>query len=72
MSAHCVSFRSVGYACLFTPTSVSNHFQNAVLGIYEHPFEGAWTGNYDPSAPYPKKFTIDYFRAYQPNGGYVK
>jgi hypothetical protein len=43
-----------------------------MLGIYEHPFEGAWTGNYDPSAPYPKKFTIDYFRAYQLNGGYVK
>ena len=43
-----------------------------MLGIYEHPFEGAWTGNYDPSAPYPKKFTLDYFRAYQPNGGYVK
>lgn len=41
-----------------------------MLGIYEHPFEGAWTGKYDPGAPYPKKFTVDYFRAYQPNGGY--
>jgi len=43
-----------------------------MVGIYEHPFEGAWTGNYDPSAPYPKKFTVDYFRAYQPIGGYGK
>ena len=41
-----------------------------MLGIYEHPFEGAWTGNYDPGVPYPKKFTVDYFRAYQPIGGY--
>ena len=43
-----------------------------MLGIYEHPFEGAWTGIFDPSVPYPKKFTVDYFRAYQPIGGYVK
>ena len=42
-----------------------------MLGIYEHPFEGAWTGIYDPTASYPKKFTIDYFRAYQPDEGYV-
>jgi hypothetical protein len=41
-----------------------------MLSIYEHPFEGAWTGTYDPNAPYPKKFTIDYFRAYQPVEGY--
>jgi beta-glucanase (GH16 family) len=41
-----------------------------MLSIYELPFEGAWTGAYDPSAPYPKQFTIDYFRAYQPNEGY--
>jgi hypothetical protein len=43
-----------------------------MLGLYEHPFEGAWTGVYDPHAPYPKTFTIDYFRAYQPDGGYEK
>lgn len=42
-----------------------------MLGIYEHPFEGAWTGKYDPGAPYPKRFAIDYFRAYQPIGGYM-
>lgn len=41
-----------------------------MLSVYEHPFEGAWSGVYDPSAPYPKTFTIDYFRAYQPVGGY--
>jgi hypothetical protein len=41
-----------------------------MLGIYEHPFAGAWTGVYDANAPYPKEFTIDYFRAYQPDGGY--
>jgi glycosyl hydrolase family 16 len=48
-----------------------NYPMQFMLGIYEHPFEGAWTGNYDPSAPYPKRFTIDYFRAYQPIGGYT-
>lgn len=42
-----------------------------MLSIYEHPFEGAWTGEYDPAAAYPKNFTIDYFRAYQPQGGYT-
>lgn len=41
-----------------------------MLGLYEHPFEGAWTGVYDPNAPYPKTFTVDYFRAYQPDAGY--
>jgi hypothetical protein len=41
-----------------------------MLGVYEHPFEGAWTGKYDPHDPYPKTFTVDYFRAYQPEGGY--
>lgn len=41
-----------------------------MLSLYEHPFEGAWSGVYDPDAPYPKEFTIDYFRAYQPEGGY--
>jgi glycosyl hydrolase family 16 len=75
------------YALEWTPTHLDFYVDNVktktisqspkypmqfMLGIYEHPFEGAWTGNYDPSAPYPKKFTIDYFRAYQPIGGYVK
>ena len=74
------------YGCEWTPTHIDFYIDNEriktihqspkypmqfMLGIYEHPFEGAWTGTYDPSAPYPKKFTIDYFRAYQPNGGYA-
>ena len=41
-----------------------------LLSIFEHRFEGAWTGQYDPKVPYPKTFKIDYFRAYQPNDGY--
>ena len=47
-----------------------NYPMQFMVGIYEHPFEGAWTGAYGPNAPYPKKFTIDYFRASQPVGGY--
>jgi hypothetical protein len=43
-----------------------------LLSIFEHRFEGAWTGKYDPNAPYPKVFAIDYFRAYQPTKGYKK
>ena len=43
-----------------------------LLSIFEHRFEGAWTGRYDPNAPYPKTFMIDYFRAYQPTEGYKK
>ncbi|HEU0295909.1 MAG TPA: glycoside hydrolase family 16 protein [Anaerolineales bacterium] len=73
------------YGLEWTPTHLDFYVDNAkiktihqsprypmqfMLGLYEHPFEGAWTGIYDPSAPYPKKFTIDYFRAYQPDGGY--
>ncbi|MFW9969685.1 MAG: glycoside hydrolase family 16 protein [Candidatus Odinarchaeota archaeon] len=42
-----------------------------LLSIFEHRFEGAWTGQYNPNDPYPKKFIIDYFRAYQPNRGYT-
>jgi hypothetical protein len=33
-----------------------------MLGIYE--FAGP------PAGAYPKEFVIDYFRAYQPEGGY--
>lgn len=47
-----------------------NYPMQFMLGLYEHPFEGAWSGVYDPAAPYPKSFTVDYFRAYQPVGGY--
>lgn len=74
------------YAVEWTPTQVDFFIDNIkvrsvaqspqypmqfMLNIYEHPFEGAWTGVYDPAAPYPKRFTIDYFRAYQPVEGYA-
>jgi hypothetical protein len=49
-----------------------NYPMQFMLGIYEHPFEGAWTGPHDPNAPYPKRFTVDYFRAYQPDRGYTE
>jgi hypothetical protein len=73
------------YGLEWTPTHVDFYVDNTrlktihqspqypmqfMLSIYEHPFEGAWTGRYDPTAPYPKKFMVDYFRAYQPVGGY--
>ena len=41
-----------------------------MLGIFELPFEGGWNGPYDPGAPYPKTFTVDYVRGYQPIDGY--
>ena len=43
-----------------------------MLGIFELPLEGAWNGPYDPDAPYPKSFTVDYLRGYQPVNGYSK
>ncbi len=73
------------YAVEWTPTHLAFFVDNAqirtiaqspdypmqfMLSIYEHPFAGAWSGAYDPHAPYPKRFTIDYIRAYQPVGGY--
>lgn len=74
------------YAVEWTPTHIDFYLDNQktrtihqspqypmqfMLSIYELPFAGAWTGDYDPDAPYPKTFTIDYFRAYQPIGGYA-
>lgn len=41
-----------------------------MLSIFELPFAGAWNGPYDPHAPYPKQFIVDYLRGYQPTGGY--
>lgn len=75
------------YGLEWTPTHIDFYIDNQktrtihqspaypmqfMLGVYEHPFEGAWTGVYDPDAPYPKMFTVDYFRAYQPIGGYLR
>ncbi|MFN8376110.1 MAG: glycoside hydrolase family 16 protein [Anaerolineae bacterium] len=74
------------YAVEWTPTHIDFYLDNVkirtiqqsapypmqfMLSLYEHRFDGAWTGVYDPHAPYPKTFTIDYFRAYQPVGGYA-
>lgn len=42
-----------------------------MLSIYERPFRGLGARMNGPSASFPKKFTIDYFRAFQPNGGYI-
>ncbi|MGV8912068.1 MAG: family 16 glycosylhydrolase [Rhodoglobus sp.] len=42
-----------------------NYPMLTLLGIYEKTDAGSWTGPFDPSIPYPKKFSIDYFRAYQ-------
>lgn len=73
------------YAVEWTPTHVDIFVDNVkrrtlaqspaypmqfMLSVYEHPFAGAWSCKYDPAAPYPKTFSIDYFRAYQPIGGY--
>jgi beta-glucanase (GH16 family) len=69
------------YAVEWTPTHIDFFIDNVktrtinqsppypmqfLFSVFEHPFQGAWTGDYDPTAPYPKSFTIDYFRAYQP------
>lgn len=67
------------YAVEWTPTHIDVYLDNAkrrtiqqspaypmqfMLGLYELP------GVVSPPAPYPKQFVIDYFRAYQPVGGY--
>jgi len=73
------------YAVEWTPTHIDFYVDNVklktlqqsprypmqfMLSLYEHPSGESWTGVYDPSAPYPKEFRIDYFRAYQPENGY--
>jgi hypothetical protein len=73
------------YGVEWTPTQIDFYVDNVrirtiqqspnypmqfMLSIYEHRSKEGWTGSYDPSVPYPKRFTIDYFRAYQPVGGY--
>lgn len=73
------------YAVEWTPTHIDFHIDNEkvktihqspqypmqlMLSIFELPFEGAWNGPYNPNDPYPKKFTIDYVRGYQPIHGY--
>lgn len=73
------------YAVEWTPTHIDFYLDNVriktihqspqypmqfMLGIFELPFEGAWNGPYNPDDPYPKEFTVDYVRGYQPNAGY--
>ncbi|MBI1258255.1 MAG: family 16 glycosylhydrolase [Chloroflexi bacterium] len=73
------------YAVEWTPTHIDFLIDNTkirtihqslqypmqlMLGIFELPFEGGWNGPYDPAAPYPKTFTVDYVRGYQPMKGY--
>ncbi len=36
-----------------------------LLGLYEKRHKGAWTRPFDDTVPYPKKFIVDYWRAYQ-------
>jgi hypothetical protein len=43
-----------------------------IFGMFERPTADAWTGPYNPDDPYPKTFTIDYLRGYQPVDGYSR
>lgn len=73
------------YAVEWTPTHIDFYIDNVkikaihqspqhpmqlMLSIFELPFAGAWNGQYNLNDPYPKKFTIDYVRGYQPINGY--
>ncbi len=73
------------YAVEWTPTHVDFLIDNVtirnlqqspqypmqfMLGMFELPIAGGWNGPYDPAASYPKTFTVDYVRGYQPLGGY--
>jgi beta-glucanase (GH16 family) len=73
------------YATEWTPTHIDFYVDNQktrtvnqspkypmqfMLGIYERPNQSAGADAPDRSASYPKKFIIDYFRAYQPIRGY--
>lgn len=64
------------YAMEWTPTKISVYIDNVkrmefnytinypllfLLNIYS---QTGWTGDVDPTAPFPKEFEVDYFRAY--------
>lgn len=68
------------YGLEWTPTQMKLYLDNVLiktidqspdypmltmLGLYEKSDPGSWTGPFDPTVPYPKTFSIDYFRAYQ-------
>lgn len=72
------------YAVEWTPTHIDFWIDNVkiktihqspqypmqlMLGIFELPFAGGWNGPYDPHAPYPKQFVVDYVRGYQSAAG---
>lgn len=74
------------YALEWTPTHVDYYLDNRklrrvhqspdypmqfMLGVFELPFDDDNAGHYDPNAPYPKTFTVDYVRGYQPEAGYT-
>lgn len=74
------------YAAEWTPTHIDFYVDNQklrtitqspaypmqfMLGIYERPEQRDGVVVRDPSWCYPKEFMIDYFRAYQPVGGYT-
>jgi len=73
------------YAVEWTPAHIDYYLDNVkirtidqspaypmqfMLNLYELPFVGTWTGEINLNDPYPKEFAVDYFRAYQPDGGY--
>ncbi len=73
------------YAAEWTPTQIDFYIDNQkirtieqspsypmqfMLGIYERPEQSDGIVVRNPPELYPKTFTIDYFRAYQPIDGY--
>lgn len=73
------------YAAEWTPTHIDFYVDNRkirtirqspayplqfMLGIYERPAQRDGADVPEPPQAYPKTFTIDYFRAYQPIDGY--
>jgi beta-glucanase (GH16 family) len=74
------------YAAEWAPTHINFYVDNQkiglihqspeypmqiMLGIYERPQETRRDATSRGSPEYPKKFVVDYFRAYQPVGGYA-
>lgn len=73
------------YAAEWTPTHIDFYVDNhkirtinqspnyelqVMLGIFERPEHSGTAAERDPDHSYPKQFTIDYFRAFQPVEGY--
>jgi hypothetical protein len=73
------------YAVEWTPTYIDFFIDNAkirtihqsphypmqfIVGMFERRTQDGWTGPYNSADPYPKTFTIDYLRGYQPVDAY--